>query len=107
MWFALYSAVGLAALISTGGKLGRRQAKIENQYQARAAVASGKVQITESGSGEKKAVGAPVYATPGQPEIPIWPLEIILGVICAVSFGLLLRQRMGNVAAPSPTANQS
>jgi len=38
-WFALFTAVGLAALLATGGRLGKRQANIENKYQARAGVA--------------------------------------------------------------------
>jgi hypothetical protein len=94
LWFALFSAVGLAALLATGGKFGKRQANIERKYQARAAVASGQVQIEESGTGEKHASGAPAYTTPERPAIPIWPLEIILGLICAASFGLLLKQRV-------------
>lgn len=102
LWFALFSAVGLAALLATGGKFGKRQANIERKYQARAAVASGQVRIEESGTGEKRATGAPAYTTPERPAIAIWPLEIILAVICATSFGLLLKQRMNSprVAAP-------
>jgi hypothetical protein len=95
LWFALFTGFGLAALLATGGKFGRRQANIEHQYQARAAVASGKLQVEEGGTGLKKTAGAPEYTTPEAPAIPIWPLEIILGVLCAVSFVLLLRQRMG------------
>jgi hypothetical protein len=95
LWFALFSAVGLAALLATGGKFGKRQAGIERRYQARAAVASGQVKIEETGTGEKRAAGAPEYTTPEKPAIPVWPLEIILAVICAGSFGLLLRQRLG------------
>jgi hypothetical protein len=95
LWFALFSAVGLAALLATGGKFGKRQAGIERRYQARAAVASGQVKVEETGTGEKRTAGAPEYTTPERPAIPIWPVEIILAVICAASFGLLLRQRLG------------
>ena len=102
LWSALFTAVGLSALIATGGKLGKRQANIENKYQARAAVASGQVRIEESGTGEKRATGAPAYTTPERPAIPIWPLEIILAVICATSFGLLLRQRMNSTRVTVP-----
>lgn len=94
-WFALYTACGLAALVATGGKFGKRQAGIENKYQARAAVASGQLRVEEAGGGRKEAAGAPVYSTPERPAIPLWPLEVILGVICAGSFVMLLRQRMG------------
>jgi hypothetical protein len=96
LWFTLFSAVGLAALIATGGRLGRRQSDIERKYQARAAVASG-LEV-ESGADGGKTVDAdaiPEYSTPQKTVIPLWPLEIILGVVCAGSFYLLLRERMG------------
>jgi hypothetical protein len=102
LWFALFSAVGLAALLATGGKFGKRQAGIERKYQARAAVASGQVQIEETGTGERRAAGAPEYTTPERPAIPIWPVEIILGAICAASFGLLLKQRMSPARGAAP-----
>jgi hypothetical protein len=35
MWLALFSAVGLSALLATGGKFGKRQSGIERRYQAR------------------------------------------------------------------------
>lgn len=97
LWAALFTGVGLAALLATGGKFGKRQARIENQYQARAAVASGRLQVDEGGSGRKSTAGAPKYTTPERTAVPIWPLEIVLGLICTVSFLMLLRQRM---AAP-------
>jgi hypothetical protein len=95
LWAALFTGVGLAALLATGGKFGKRQARIENQYQARAAVASGRLQVDQSGTGRKTTAGAPKYTTPDRTAVPIWPLEIVLGLICAVSFVMLLRQRMG------------
>jgi hypothetical protein len=101
LWFAIFSAVGLAALLATGGKFGKRQANIEQKYQARAAVASGRLQIESQGSGRKATVGAPHYATPERTAVPIWPLEIALGVICAASVVLFLRQRF---PAKSPAA---
>ncbi len=35
LWLALFTAVGLAALLATGGKFGKRQSGIERRYQAR------------------------------------------------------------------------
>jgi hypothetical protein len=103
LWFSLFAACGLAALVATGGKLGKRQNAIEHQYQARAAVASGQLQIEQTGAGEKRTTGAPAYTTPQAPAVPMWPLEIILGVIFAVCFALLLRERMGDPRpAPPP-----
>jgi hypothetical protein len=95
-WFALFSAVGLAALLATGGKFGKRQSGIENKYQARAAVASGALRVEEGAAGVKNAAGVPEYTTPDRPAVPIWPLEILLALICAVCVVLLVRQRLGH-----------
>jgi hypothetical protein len=93
LWFALFTAVGLAALLATGGKFGKRQANIENKYQARSAIASGTLEVRDGGDGEKQAVGTPNYSTPDNPVIPLWPLEVVLGVIFAGSLTMLLRER--------------
>jgi hypothetical protein len=93
LWSALFTAVGLSALIATGGRLGKRQANIENKYQARAAVASGLVKVEEQG-GQMSARGAPEYSTPEATVIPLWPVEVILGMICAASVVMLVRQRL-------------
>jgi hypothetical protein len=101
-WFALFSVCGLAALLATGGKFGKRQAGIERRYQARAAVASGQVRVEETATGEKRAAGVPEYVTPQRPAIPVWPLEIILGLIAAGSIMMLLRQRRGALLRAAP-----
>ena len=49
LWFALFSGVGLTALLATGGKFGNRQAQIERKGQARAAVGDG-LTITQDGT---------------------------------------------------------
>lgn len=103
LWAAVFTACGLAALIATGGKFGKRQANIENAYQARAAVASGQIRVQQDGAGATTASGAPKYTRPGETAIPIWPLEVLLGVICAGSFAMLLRQRMSSGLPPAPT----
>jgi hypothetical protein len=95
LWFGLFAAVGLAALLATGGKFGKRQANIENKYQARTAVASGQVEVETDATGRKTVAVVPQYSTPDAPVIPIWPIEIILGVIAAVSIAMLLRRRIG------------
>jgi hypothetical protein len=89
----LFTAVGLAALLATGGKFGKRQAGIENKYQARSAVASGALEVASDGVGVKKVAKAPVYSTPEKHLVPIWPLEIIIGLIFIGSLTMLLRQR--------------
>jgi hypothetical protein len=103
-WAAIFTGVALAALLATGGRFGRRQASIENKYQARTAVATGELQIDVDGKGVKSAGGVPTYSTPEKPVIPIWPIEIILGVIFAASLGILLRQRFAGSAAVSRQA---
>ena len=92
-WFALFTAVGLAALLATGGKFGKRQANIENKYQARSAVASGALAIEAAGAGAPAAKDRPDYSSPNDTLIPIWPLEIIIGLIFIGSLTMLLRQR--------------
>ena len=89
----MITAVGLSAQLATGGRLGKRQANIENKYQARAAVASGQVQIDTEAGGAKIVAKAPQYSTPEKPVIPLWPLEIVLGLIFVASVTMLLRQR--------------
>jgi hypothetical protein len=93
-WFAIFTAVGLAALLATGGKFGKRQANIENKYQARSAVASGELEVRSDGAGAKPAAKRPAYSTPEKPLIPLWPLEIVLGLIFVGSLAMLLRQRL-------------
>ena len=92
-WFSLFTAVGLCALLATGGKFGKRQASLENRYQARSAIARGTLEVRDGGDGEKQAVGTPNYSTPDNPVIPLWPLEILLATIFVGSFTMLLRER--------------
>ena len=101
LWFSLFTAVGLAALLATGGKFGKRQASIENKYQARSAIASGSLEIKAGGDGEKRAVGTPNYSTPDNPVIPIWPLEILLAVMFTGTLTMLLRERFRPLAPGS------
>jgi hypothetical protein len=91
----MFTGVGLAALVATGGKFGERQANIENKYQARSAVASGSIEVHAGASGEKRTPEAPQYSTPDRQIIPLWPLEVVLGLICVASLAMLLRQRFG------------
>lgn len=98
-WFALFTAVGLSALLATGGRLGKRQAGIENKYQARAGVASGEIQVQTDERGAKTVEVPPRYSSPDRPMIPLWPLEIALGLLLIGSLAMLLRERIGRPAA--------
>lgn len=100
LWSLLFTAVGLAALLATGGRFGRRQASIENKYQARSAIASGRLERDPEG-GPARTVGEPLeYSTPQRTMIPLWPLEILLGVVAATSLGMLLRERASPSVSP-------
>ena len=93
LWFALFSAVGLSALVATGGKFGNRQAQIERQGQARVAVGEG-LTITQDGTGRKTAENVPDYSRPGMTKIRLKPLAITLGTILTVSLAMLVRERL-------------
>ncbi len=68
LWFRLFPAVGLAALLATGGKFGDRQANIERKAQARTAVAEG-LEVAVDSTGKKATTGTPKYSTPGIPKL--------------------------------------
>ncbi|NOY41336.1 MAG: hypothetical protein GXP26_05810 [Planctomycetes bacterium] len=97
-WFALFPAVGLTALLATGGKFGNRQASIERKGQAHAAIAEGSVSVEVDAKGQKSATGVPKYSQPGRTKVQLLSLSILLGVICATSLGLLVRERWRLVA---------
>jgi hypothetical protein len=95
LWFSLFTAVGLAALVATGGKFGDRQAGIERRDQARTAVAEG-LDVSVDGAGKKSATGVPKYSAPGETQIRLVPLAVTLGLVLAASLGMLVRERMMN-----------
>lgn len=98
LWFSLFAAVGLVALLATGGKFGNRQAEIEREGQARTALAEG-MQIEEDGTGRKTATRAPEYSHPGQTEIRLVPLALTIGAVLVVSLAMLLREQFRLAAA--------
>ena len=91
-WFALFTAVGLTALLMTGGKFGNRQAAIERRGQARAAVGAG-LTIRQDGTGRTSAEKVPEYSRPGMTKIRLKPLGVTLGALLAVSITMLVRER--------------
>jgi hypothetical protein len=118
MWLALFSAVGLSALLATGGKFGKRQSGIERRYQARDWQARGQKArgqqardqqardvATESGTksgasedllidldpmADLDPVAKPAYSTPSNTLIGLWPLAGVMGAICGTSLLMLL-----------------
>lgn len=107
MWLALFSAVGLSALLATGGKFGKRQSGIERRYQARdwqardqqARDQQARDVATESGTNSSASedllkdlepVAKPSYSTPSNTLIGLWPLAGVMGAICGTSLLMLL-----------------
>lgn len=80
-WVLLFSAFGLVLLVVFHGQIGKRQARLDRQYQARDRVMD-------------DAVGDPTrreYSTPERTLIPIWPLAAGLVVAIVVAAQMLRR----------------
>ena len=93
LWSALFTGVGLAMLLATDGKFGDRQARIERKGQAQHAAASN-LEIREDSTGRKSATNVPRYSQPGETEITLTPLKILLGILCGVSLLLFVREQL-------------
>lgn len=93
LWFSLFSAVGLATLLLTGGKFGDRQAQVERKGQAHEAVVAG-IEVVEDATGRKTVENAPEYSSPGNIKIRLLPLSITVGTVCALSLAMLARERL-------------
>ena len=93
LWFALFSAVGLVALLATGGKFGDRQAQVERKGQAHEAVVAG-IEVHQDGTGRKTVENAPDYSRPGQIKIRLVPLASVVGVVLVVSLVMLIRGQL-------------
>ena len=95
-WVLLFSVVGLMALAAISGQYGKRQARLERQYQARERI-------------RDDAVGDPArrdYSSAENTLIPIWPLAVPLGgviVLAAVMLGRERRSRDERVPPVAPT----
>jgi hypothetical protein len=81
-WVLLFSVVGLIAVAAISGQYGKRQARLERQYQARERIAEGT--IGEAGQRE--------YASPERTLIPLWPLALVLGGVGIASAVMLGRE---------------
>lgn len=92
-WFSLFSAVGLAAFLLTGGKFGDRQAQVERKGQAHEAVVAG-IEVQEDATGHKTVENAPDYSRPGHIKIGLLPLAITMGTVLALSLAMLARERL-------------
>jgi hypothetical protein len=81
-WVLLFSLMGIVALVAISGQYGKRQARLEKQYQARERVV-------------ENAVADPnrrEYSSPQATLIPIWPLAAGLGAVVVFAAVMLSRE---------------
>ena len=94
-WVLTFSLMALMALAAIGGKYGRRQTRLELQYQARDRVADQRASAnTPEAAGLGDDPTSPrEYATPGNNLIPLWPLAVVLFLIALFAAVMLHRGR--------------
>ena len=85
-WLLLFSAVGLLALGAISGQYGKRQARLERQYQARE-----RIQNDEIGEEAAADPARRDYSSPEKTLVPIWPLAVLLGGVIVFSAVMLRR----------------
>ncbi len=93
LWFSLFTSVGLATVLITGGKFGDRQAQVERKGQAHEAVVAG-IEVVEDATGRKTVENPPDYSRPGNIKIRLLPLAATMGTVCALSLAMLARERL-------------
>jgi hypothetical protein len=116
-WVLLFSlfALGALAVMVFSGWYGKRQTRLERQYQARYRVAE---QITtENNPPASERIddleARRPFASPGNNLIKTWPLAVLLGIVAAVATAMLYRtirdgssaelaQRSGHDTTESP-----
>lgn len=90
--FVLTAIAGLAVL-SFSGWYGKRQTRLELQYQARERVAE-KINAENNPAAAERTDDLDArrsFATPGNNLIKIWPLAVLLGIVAAVATTMLYR----------------
>src|SRR5262245_45527972 len=81
-WVALFSLIGLIGLVAISGQYGKRQSRLERQYQARERISTdtvGDVSLRE-------------YSTAENTLIPLWPLGVLLFVALTIACAMLRRE---------------
>jgi hypothetical protein len=86
-WLLAFSGVALIALVTISGQYGKRQARLERQYQARERIAEGAV-----GDGATSDPARREYASPDNTLVPLWPLAIPLVGVAGFAAVMLRRQ---------------
>src|SRR5262245_43842923 len=94
-WVLAFSltALGALAAISFSGWYGKRQTRLERQYQARYRVAE-KITVENNPARGQRTDDLEAhrpFATPGNNLITLWPLAVLLGIVAAVAAMMLYR----------------
>jgi hypothetical protein len=96
-WALAFSLMALAllALLNFSGWYGKRQTRLELQYQARYRVAE-KITAENNPAGTVRTDDLEdrrPFATPGNNLITTWPLAALLGIVAVVAAAMLYRGR--------------
>ncbi len=86
-WGLLFSVVALIALGAISGQYGKRQARLERQYQARERIQNDQLGDAAAGDSARRD-----YSSPEKTLIPIWPLAALLGSAILFSAVMLSRE---------------
>jgi hypothetical protein len=94
-WVLAFSLTALAALavLVFSGWYGKRQTRLERQYQARYRVAE-KITAENNPAAVERTDDLEArrpFATPGNNLITLWPLAVLLGIVSAVAAAMLYR----------------
>jgi hypothetical protein len=94
-WVLAFSLMALLALVAIGGKYGRRQTRLELQYQARDRIAERRAAANNPDAAERidDQASRREFASAGNNLIPLWPLAAILFLVAVFSAVMLSRDR--------------
>jgi hypothetical protein len=92
-WVLAFSLMAMLALVAIGAKYGRRQTRLELQYQARDRIAERRAAANNSDAAGRSddQTSRREYATPGNNLIPLWPLAVLLFLVSIFSAIMLGR----------------
>lgn len=93
-WVLAFSLMALLALVAIGAKYGRRQTRLELQYQARERTAERRAAANNSPANARSDDRTRrEFASPGENLIPLWPLAVVLFLVSIFSAIMLGRGR--------------
>jgi hypothetical protein len=94
-WVLAFSLMALLALVAIGTKYGRRQTRLELQYQARERIAERRATTNNSPADARSndQTSRREFASPGDNLIPLWPLAVVLFFVAIFSAIMLGRRR--------------